>query len=158
MIVLMLEDLLTEAGFEIVGVATKVEDALASLESYAFDAAILDANLAGVISAPVASALTARAIPFLVVSGYAATQQNDAFAAGLRVQKPFQRDALIQALRSLLPACAPAGPKPLGPPRPGVSSRDQADRPIGLLPVQKSPAPGRRKRTPARTPIEPSPA
>ena len=58
MIVLMLESLLTEAGFEVANVATKVGDALASVEAGAFDAAILDANLAGVSSAPVAVALT----------------------------------------------------------------------------------------------------
>ena len=105
MIVLMLESLLTEAGFEVADVATKVEPALAFIEASAFDAAILDANLAGVSSAPVAAALTARSIPFLVVSGYATTQQNAAFAAGLHVQKPFQTEALIEALQSVLPAC-----------------------------------------------------
>lgn len=105
MIVLMLENLLTEAGFEVADVATKVEAALAFVEARAFDLAILDANLAGVSSAPVAAALTARSIPFLVVSGYATTQQNGAFAAGLHVQKPFQTEALIQALQSILPGC-----------------------------------------------------
>ena len=104
MIVLMLEDLLTQGGFVVADVATKVEAALASVETCAFDVAILDANLAGVSSASVASVLTARSIPFLVVSGYATTQQNDAFAAGLPVQKPFQTEELIQALRSILPA------------------------------------------------------
>lgn len=104
MIVLMLEDLLTDAGFEIAGVATKLEAALASVQACSFEAAILDANLAGVSSAPVAAAFTARSIPFLVVSGYATTQQDGAFAAGLHVQKPFQTEALIQALRSILPA------------------------------------------------------
>lgn len=104
MIVLMLESLLVEAGFEVADVATKVEPALAFLEASAFDGAILDANLAGVSSAPVAAALAARSIPFLVVSGYAATQQDGAFAAGLHVQKPFQTEALVEALRSILPA------------------------------------------------------
>ena len=102
MIVLMLESLLLEAGFEVVDVATKVEAALAFVEAGAFDVAILDANLAGVSSAPVAVALTARSVPFLVVSGYATAQQNGAFAAGLHVQKPFQTEALIEALRSTL--------------------------------------------------------
>ena len=105
MIVLMLEDLLTDAGFEIADVATKVEAALASVETCAFDVAMLDANMAGVSSAPVAAALTARSIPFLVVSGYATTQQDGAFAAGSHIQKPFQPQALIQALRGVLPAC-----------------------------------------------------
>ena len=102
MIVLMLESLLFEAGFEVADVATKVEAALAFVEAGAFDVAILDANLAGVSSAPVAVALTARSVPFLVVSGYATAQQNGAFAAGLHVQKPFQTEALIEALRSTL--------------------------------------------------------
>ena len=102
MIVLMLESLLLEAGFEVADVATKVEAALAFVEAGAFDVAILDANLAGVSSAPVAAALTARSVPFLVVSGYATAQQNGAFAAGLHVQKPFQTEALIEALRSTL--------------------------------------------------------
>ena len=106
MIVLMLESLLLEAGFEVVDVATKVEAALAFVEVGVFDVAILDANLAGVSSAPVAVALTARSVPFLVVSGYATAQQNGAFAAGLHVQKPFQTETLIEALRSILSASA----------------------------------------------------
>ena len=104
MIVLMLESLLTKAGFEVADVATKVESALAFVEAHAFDVVILDANLAGVSSAPVAAALTVRSIPFLVVSGYTTTQQNAAFAAGLHVQKPFQTEELIEVLRSTLPA------------------------------------------------------
>ena len=103
MIMLMLESLLTEAGFEVANVATKVEAALAFVDASAFDAAILDANLAGMSSAPVAAALAARSIPFLVVSGYTTTQQSEAFAAGLQIQKPFQTKELIQALRSVLP-------------------------------------------------------
>ena len=103
MIMLMLESLLTEAGFEVANMATKVEAALAFVDASAFDAAILDANLAGMSSAPVAAALAARSIPFLVVSGYTTTQQNEAFAAALQIQKPFQTKELIQALRSVLP-------------------------------------------------------
>ena len=106
MIVLMLESLLSEAGFEVTDVATKLEPALAFVEAGAYDVAILDANLAGVSSAPVATALTARSIPFLVVSGYATTQRDSAFAAGLHVQKPFKTEVLIEALRSILPADA----------------------------------------------------
>ena len=111
MIVLMLESLLSEAGFEVTDVATKLEPALAFVEAGAYDVAILDANLAGVSSAPVATALTARSIPFLVVSGYATTQRDSAFAAGLHVQKPFKTEVLIEALRSILPAdAAPSVP------------------------------------------------
>ena len=105
MIIFLLEDLLAEAGFEIAGVATTLEPALSLIETCGCDAAILDANLAGVSSAPAALALTARATPFLVVSGYSAAQQDDAYAAGLYVAKPFNTNTLIEALRSILPAC-----------------------------------------------------
>ncbi len=104
MIAMMLEDVLSFEGFEIAGVATKLEPALRMIESGACDVAILDANLAGVSSAPAASALTARNMPFLVLSGYSSAQQNVAFSGALHLQKPCQADRLIEALRSILPA------------------------------------------------------
>ena len=103
MIVFMLEDLLSEAGFAIAGVASALAPALTLIESCDFDAALLDANLAGVSSAPAALALTARAIPFLVVSGYAEAQRHDAHSGGLYVSKPFNPASLIEAMWSILP-------------------------------------------------------
>jgi CheY-like chemotaxis protein len=64
---------------------------------------LLDPNFAGVSSAPAALALTARAIPFFVVSGYSESQQHGAHAAGLNVSKPFSPETLFAALRSILP-------------------------------------------------------
>ena len=103
MIIFMLEDLLTEAGFEIAGVATTLESALSLIETCTFDAVLLDSNLAGVSSAPVALTLSARAIPFLVVSGYATSQQSAAYSGGVHISKPFEPKALIEALASILP-------------------------------------------------------
>ena len=99
-----LEELLTDAGFEIIGVATRLDRAFAIIESGVCDAAILDTNLAGESAAPAASALTARGVPFLVLSGYSPDQQNGAFVGALHLQKPCQPERLIQALRSILPA------------------------------------------------------
>jgi len=98
-----IEDLLIEAGFDVVGVATRLETALAIVKRDVFDAAILDANLAGVSAGPVASALAARGLPFLVLSGYLPEQQDSAFSGALRLQKPCRPDRLILALRSILP-------------------------------------------------------
>ena len=55
MIAFTLEDILIFAGFEIAGVATKLERAMTVIESGVCDAAILDANLGGVSSSPAAS-------------------------------------------------------------------------------------------------------
>ncbi|MDR3516890.1 MAG: PAS domain S-box protein [Azospirillaceae bacterium] len=104
MLAFTLEELLIEAGFEIAGVAGRLETALALIESGVCDAAIIDANLAGVSASPAATALTARGLPFLVLSGYLPSQQHSAFSAALCLQKPCRPDDLIRSLRSILPA------------------------------------------------------
>ena len=98
-----LEELLISDGFEVVGVMGRLPAALAAIETIAFDAAILDANLAGVSAAPAAEALTTRGVPFVVVSGYLPEQQKSAFSGGPRLQKPCRPDDLLRALRSVLP-------------------------------------------------------
>jgi DNA-binding response OmpR family regulator len=104
MLAFALEEFLSDAGFEVSGVAGRIETALTMIESGGFDAAILDANLAGVNAGPAASALTERGVPFIVVSGYLASQQQSAFKGALCLQKPCPPDRLIQALRSILTA------------------------------------------------------
>jgi len=101
-LVFALEDALLEAGFAIAGVAARLEKAIALIESGVCDAAILDANLAGVSAGPAASALTSRGLPFFVLSGYSPDQQPEAFAGALRVQKPCRPERAIQALRRIL--------------------------------------------------------
>jgi DNA-binding NarL/FixJ family response regulator len=103
MLAYALEELLVEAGFEIAGVAGRLETALAIIETSNCDAAIVDANLAGVSAGPALSALAAHAIPFIVVSGYAPEQQPGAFSAALFIQKPCRSEDLIRAVRSVLP-------------------------------------------------------
>jgi DNA-binding response OmpR family regulator len=100
---LLLEEFLTDAGFEVAGVAGRLETALGLIKRGVFDAAIVDANLAGVSSGPAALALSAVGIPFVVVSGYLPEQQPRAFSGALCLQKPCRPDDLIQALRGLLP-------------------------------------------------------
>jgi DNA-binding response OmpR family regulator len=102
MLAFALEELLTQAGFEIAGVAGRLGPALAMIESGIFDAAILDANLAGVSAGPAASALTARGSPFIVLSGYSPEQQQGAFSGALHLQKPCRSEDLLLALRSIL--------------------------------------------------------
>jgi DNA-binding response OmpR family regulator len=106
MLAYALEELLIEAGFEIAGVAGRLETALAIIGDRDCDAAIVDANLAGVSAGPAASALTAQAIPFIVVSGYSPEQQGAAFSGALFIQKPCRSDELIKAVHSVLAAHA----------------------------------------------------
>ena len=102
MIALNLEELLVDAGFEIAAVAGKLEKALALIESGACDAAIVDANLAGVSAGPIASAMTARGLPFIVLSGYSSEQLKGDFPGALFIQKPCRPAQLIQAVNTIL--------------------------------------------------------
>ncbi len=98
------EQTLTDAGFEIVGVAARVEEALAMIDDGALDAAVLDANLNRVSAAPIAVALTARGLPFVVTTGYTREQLPDGFKAGALIEKPCLPEQIIEALTAVLQA------------------------------------------------------
>ena len=102
LIALNLEQLLVDAGFKIAAVAGKLEKALALIESGACDAAIVDANLDGVSAGPIAAALSARGLPFIVLSGYSSEQLQGAFPGALFLQKPCRPARLVEALNAVL--------------------------------------------------------
>jgi DNA-binding response OmpR family regulator len=102
MLAYALEECLQEAGFTVVGVAARLGQALEIIDTGTPDAAILDTNLAGVSASPVAAALAARGLPFIVLSGYLPSQQPEGFSRGLHLQKPCRLDRLTAALHGLL--------------------------------------------------------
>ena len=102
LLALTLEDQLVDAGFEVVGVVGRVDTALAMIVSAVFDVAIVDANLAGRSASPAASALTARGIPFILLSGYSIEQLSDEFVGAHFIKKPCRPSQLIQALRDIV--------------------------------------------------------
>ena len=104
------EECLVEAGFEIAGVAGRVSQALKMIERGESDAAVIDANLAGVSAGPIASALVARSIPYIVVSGYSQEQQRGAFPGALFIQKPCGLEDLVRAVGDLFVASLPRLP------------------------------------------------
>ena len=97
-----LEYMLVEAGFIIAGVTGNLQRALSLVESGICDAAVLDANLNGLSAAPIAVALVARGLPFLVLSGYAPEQQHEALRAGRCLQKPADPVRVIKVLNQIL--------------------------------------------------------
>lgn len=88
---MLLEDLLGDLGCEVVGVCSRVAQAveMASDPAQAIDVAILDVNVAGEAVTPVAEALDARGVRFLFASGYGAGGQPEAFRDRPTLQKPF---------------------------------------------------------------------
>ena len=103
---LVAEDLrtvLVDAGFEIAGVAARVATVLSLIETVACDAAIVDANLAGASASPVAAVLSARGLPFIVLSGYTREQLQSEFSGGFFIEKPYRLTEVIDSLSTILP-------------------------------------------------------
>src|SRR6202045_5470871 len=70
MVAWLLEDMLADLGCAVVGPAAHVNQALAMLDAEAIDAAVLDVNLQGQKSYPIADAIAARGVPFAFSTGY----------------------------------------------------------------------------------------
>jgi len=69
---MMIEDFLAEIGCRVAATASTLEEALIASANLEMDAAILDINLYGKLSYPVAHLLASRHIPFLFATGYGA--------------------------------------------------------------------------------------
>lgn len=102
MIVMLLEDMLDDLGCVLVGPAYNAAAALGVIQSEQLDAAILDVNLGGERTTPVAEALEGKNIPFLFATGYANAGITRQFNQALVLTKPFTQGQMEGALRSLL--------------------------------------------------------
>ena len=95
-VALFLEDLLRELGYEVAGVVSYLDDAMAYAADY--DAAVLDVHLNGRPVFDFADILTERGTPFVFATGYGARGIPDRYATRPVVQKPFLADELKWAL------------------------------------------------------------
>ncbi len=106
MIAMLVEDMLEDLGHELVRVASRLEDAVAAAETEVVDLAILDLNLGGVLTYPAAEVLAQRGIPFIFATGYGSGGLKNGYADRPTLQKPFNTEALGQAIKqaSSIPA------------------------------------------------------
>jgi len=102
MIRMLIEDMLLDLGFAVAGQAAKVQEALAAVSSTAIDVAILDVNLSGETTGPVAEALAARGTPFVFATGYGEHGLPAQFRNRPLLKKPFQIDGLKRMLDAAL--------------------------------------------------------
>ena len=101
MVAWTLEDMLADLGCEVVGPAARVDQALTMIEAEAVDAVVLDVNLNGEKSYPVADALAARGVPFVFSTGYNKNDLHSGYLGFPMLQKPFERSQLGDALAKL---------------------------------------------------------
>ena len=103
LVAMMLEDILEDAGCNAI-VAGHLEEALILAQERDLDAAILDENLHGTRSYPVADALIARAIPFIFATGYGEKNLRELYPGRSVIAKPYRDRDVIAALTALISA------------------------------------------------------
>jgi CheY-like chemotaxis protein len=101
LILFMIEDLLADLGCESVSSAATVEKALALIDEQVFDVVMLDMNLKGNDSHPVAEALSARGTPFIYSTGNTGHDLREGFSDRPVLRKPFKSDELVAILARL---------------------------------------------------------
>ena len=99
MIAMLVEDMLEDLGHELVKVANRLEEAVAAARNESVDLAILDLKLGCVLTYPAADVLVERGIPFIFSTGYGSTGLKGAYSSHLALQKPFDQQALGQAIK-----------------------------------------------------------
>lgn len=98
MVSMLIEDALIDMGCVVVALASRLGDGLDKAQTLAFDAAILDVNLAGERSFGIADALRQRKLPFVFATGYGTGSIPEPLRNAPILQKPFSPVELERAL------------------------------------------------------------
>lgn len=94
LIALDIELMLIEMGHKIAAVCTRVPAAIVAAHDEKINFAVLDINISGSESFPVARVLRERNVPFLFLSGYGVQGLIDEFSGSAVVTKPFNKSIL----------------------------------------------------------------
>lgn len=98
LVALMIEDMLQDLGCEIVALASRLKEAREIAAIASIDLAVLDVNLAGERSFPVAEILRDRGVPFMFSTGYGTAGLPAEFSKCPVLSKPFSAKALQETL------------------------------------------------------------
>lgn len=96
------EDMLEELGCTLAGTAATLSEALAAAEKGGFDLALLDINLNGHDSMPVADLLQGKRIPFVFTTGYGSAGRGAAHEDVPLVTKPYRLGELRAGMERAL--------------------------------------------------------
>jgi light-regulated signal transduction histidine kinase (bacteriophytochrome) len=108
LLVTLLQDVFDKLGWEMVGPATRLVDAVQLAQQESFDAALLDVNLDGTMSWDVAVTLKQRGIPFVFGTGYnISVILPEALTGSPVIGKPYQLGELQQVVERMIVANSP---------------------------------------------------
>ncbi len=102
LLLMTIETVLADLGYSAISCAANVTEALALVGQRRFDAALLDVNLGGEASYPVADALARLGIPFVFATGYRDYGGRIDFADRPKLKKPYSTADLETAFKRLL--------------------------------------------------------
>lgn len=102
LVAMSLEDLLTEMGHQVVGLASRLSEAMEFARESDFDFAVLDINIAGTQSFPVADILRERGIPFVFASGYGSAGLVDGYRNEAMLRKPYGHREIERSLEQAI--------------------------------------------------------
>ena len=94
LVAMMIQETMTEFGFQVIGPVSTASEALAAARNSQFEAAVLDINLGDGMVYTVAEILSKRGVPFVFVTGYDAESVDSRFAGVPVLQKPIERNML----------------------------------------------------------------
>lgn len=101
-----LEDLLTDAGYHVLG-AARLSDALDIADHEHVDVALLDINLQGESVYPLANRLRESGVPFAFASAYSKDTIPQDFRDCELVRKPYTSERIIEAVESMVERARP---------------------------------------------------
>lgn len=101
MVSMLIEDMLSDMGCDVVGPASRLDEAMELAQAGGIDCAVLDVNLGGQPIFPVADLLRERGCPFAFATGYGDAGLRDADRGTPVLQKPFREGDLARVLGDL---------------------------------------------------------
>jgi DNA-binding response OmpR family regulator len=107
LVAMLIEDALDSAGAVMLGPYAAVAPALAAIPEALPELAVLDLNLAGESSLPIADDLAGRGVPLVFASGYGQAGLPPRFRGRPMLAKPFDPAELISVLAALWEAAQP---------------------------------------------------
>ena len=103
LVALLLEDMLSDFGCSIAGVAGSLDQAMTKAATTKIDAAVLDVNLGGgTMVFPLADELAKRGVPFVFSTAYAGLDLTGRYPQSKMLQKPYAPEALAEVLTGFL--------------------------------------------------------
>jgi CheY-like chemotaxis protein len=100
----LLQEVLIGAGYQVLGPASRVREALQLLEDSQPDIAVLDVSLRGETSFDLARALAKRSIPFIFMTGHVSNDLLAEFKGRPLLNKPVDDAKLVSCVAKLLAA------------------------------------------------------